>query len=255
MKLTNTQKAVTQRLVAAITVALSINAYADFGISANVANENDYKDLDDKASLSLGIEYRGDNFNMGKDGISYEFIDAGKYTVELLATSKNHGFEAKDGKNFTGMDKRKTSIDLGGRVIVNTGIGPVTLDATRDVNASKGYEAGIKVGGIAPHPPHWTGERMLTVAAAAGLRYQSKKVVDYYYGVKNAEATASREAYQGKSAITPYLGIEAQADLTKHMSITGNLGVTKQPNAIRNSPLAQDKEYQPEAKVGFTYWF
>lgn len=255
MKHTHKQKNVTQLLVVSISIALTANAYADFGISASVANENDYKDLDDKASLLLGIEYRGDKFNMGKDGISYEFIHADKFAVEALATSKHFGYRAKDSKNFAGMDERKTSIDVGARVIVDTGIVPVTIDATKDLHASKGYEANIKVWGIVPHAPHWTGERELTVAAAGGLRYQSKKVVDYYYGVKGAEATASRKAYQGKSAITPYLGVEAQADLTKHISITGNLGVTKQPNAIRNSPLAQDKQYQPEASVGFTYWF
>jgi len=255
VKHTHKPKNLTHLLMVTISLALTANAYADFGISANVANENGYKDLDDKASLSLGVEYRGDKFNMGKDGVSYEFIHADNYAVEALATSNNSGFEAKDGKNFTGMDKRKTSIDLGGRMIVKTGIGPVTLDATKDVHASKGYEAGIKVGGIAPHAPHWTGERTINVAATGGLRYQSKKVVDYYYGVKNTEATANRNAYKGKSAITPYLGVEAQADLTEHISLTGNLGITRQPNAIRNSPLAKDKKYQPVANVGFTYWF
>ncbi len=255
MRHTNKPKNLTHLLMVTISLALTANAYADFGLSANVATEDDYKNLDNKAGLSLGVEYRGDKFNIGKDGISYEFIHTDKYAVEALATSNNYGFEAKDGKSFTGMDKRKISIDLGGRVIVNTGIGPVTIHATKDVHASKGYEAGIKVGGIAPHPPHWTGERKLTVAAAAGLRYQSKKVIDYYYGVKDSEATASRNFYLGKSAITPYLGVEAQADLTKHISITGNLSVTKQPNAIRNSPLTQDKKYQAEANVGFTYWF
>lgn len=255
MKHTDKPKNLTHLLMVTLSIALTANAYADFGLNANVANVDGYKDLDDKASLSLGVEYRGDKFNMGKDGISYAFIHADNYAVEALATSKNYGFEAKDGKNFTGMDKRKTSIDLGGRVIVKTGIGPVTIDVTKDVHASKGYEAGIKVGGIAPHAPHWTGERKLTVAAAGGLRYQSKKVVDYHYGVKGSEATASRNAYQGKSAITPYLGVEAHADLTKHMSLTGNLGVAKQPNEIRNSPLVKDKKYQPVASVGFTYWF
>lgn len=230
-------------------------AHADFGIRAGVANTNDYKNLDHDVSVLVGLEYRGEKFNISKEGISYDFTNSNKYAIEALLTSKNSGHEDKDSKTFKDMDDRNPSLDIGGRVIVDTGIGPAVFDVTKDVNASKGYEAGIKFGGIAPHAPHWTGKKEVKFAAAASLQYQSKDVVDYYYGVKNSEVATGRKAYKGKSALTPYIGIEAQANLTKHISINADLGVTKRASSIIDSPLTDDKEYQAIAKIGFTYWF
>lgn len=231
-------------------------AYADFGVGAGASTNNEYKNLDDKGVLSLGVEYRGDKFNLGKDGISYDFTNSNKYATEVLLTSKNYGYRVKDSKKtFAGMDKRKTSIDIGGRVIVDTGVGPAVLEATKDVHKSKGYEVGLKLGGIAPHAPHWTGKRQLTVSPTVGLRYQSAKVANYYYGVKSSEATATRKAYKAKSAVTPFVGLEAQANISPHFSVNVDLGVAKRAKSIRNSPLTSNKKYQVGAQLGFTYWF
>jgi len=235
---------------------MSSYALADFGIGAGASTQNGYKDLDDKGMLSLGIEYRGDKFNMGKDGISYDFTNSNKYATEVFLTSKNWGYEAKDSKKtFSGMDKRKPSIDIGGRVIVDTGVGPAVFEATKDIHKSKGFEVGLKLGGIAPHAPHWTGKRQVTISPAVGIRYQSAKMANYYYGVKGSEATATRKSYKAKSAVTPFIGLEAQANMSRHFSVNANLGVSKRAKSIRNSPLTSNKKYQSSAQLGFTYWF
>ncbi len=249
------QKKAAQILTTVITFGLTTVAQADFGIVANAANNNDYKNPDDDISLLLGVEYRGEKFNVSHGVISYDFSHSKKYGVEALLASKNIGYDAKDSKTFTGMDDRDVSIDVGGRLIIDTGALPVTFDVSKDINSSKGYDAGLKVGGIAPHASHWNGKRELKVMAAGGLRYQSKDVVDYYYGVKNSEATANRHAYKGKSALTPYVGVEAQANITKHFTINADLGVERRANSIINSPLTTDKEYQGIANIGITYWF
>jgi outer membrane scaffolding protein for murein synthesis (MipA/OmpV family) len=154
------------------------------------------------------------------------------------------------------MTERDLSIDLGGRVIVETGfLGTAVVDVTKDIHSSKGIDAGIKFGGIAPNAPHWTGEKQVTVAAVGGVRYQSDKVIDQYFGVKNTEVTADRSAYKGKSATTPFIGFEAQANLTPHITIDGGLGVSKTATSIRNSALTDDKKYALAADIGFTYWF
>ncbi len=253
MKLIQNNK--TQLLLLAISLGFGTTANADFGIRADVENIRDYKDSKHDAQVLLGLEYRGEKFNMDRTGISYDFTDSNKYAVEALLTSKNSGYSAKDNKIFKGMDDRDVSIDVGGRVIVDTGVGPVVVDATRDINGSKGFEAGIKVGGIGPHATHWNGKREIKIAPTASLRYQNKTFANYYYGVKTSEATANRKAYQAKSALTPYLGLEAQANITKHFSINADLGVEKRVNSVRNSPLTTDRKYQSIGRIGLTYWF
>ena len=231
-------------------------AFADFGVSAGGLKTQHYKDLDDKSVLFLSPEYRGDKFNFsGKDGISYDFTNSNKFAVEALLASKNNGYKAKDSKSFKGMDKRRPSIDVGGRLIAETPIGPAVFDATKDVYKSKGYEVGLKLGGIAPHAAHWSGKGQIIVKPAVGVRYQSAKMADYYYGVKRNEATAARKAYKAKSAVTPFVGLEAQANISRRFSINAGVGVSKNAKSIRNSPLTSNKKYDVGANIGFTYWF
>lgn len=245
-------------LVAFSLSILSSTTYADWGVGLRLDNEEmRYKDKknDIKIGAVFDIQYQGRKFNIDDKAMSYNLTNSNTLTAEVTASSTNRGFEAKDNKRLKGMSTRNSSINLGGRVIAETTLGPAVLGMTKDVGSSKGYEANLKLGGISPHAPHWTGERKINVAAMTGLRYQSKKVVDYYYGVKKNEATTTRHAYKGKSAITPFVGVEAQANLTPHISLKGNFGVEKRSKSIRNSPLTDDKNYNAEARLGVVYWF
>ena len=80
------------------------------------------------------------------------------------------------------MGKRKASLDLGARAILKTKYGPLKLEATRDVYASKGISADLKFGGIEPHADHWNGKREFKVAGVAGVKYQSKKTFLHQQG-------------------------------------------------------------------------
>ncbi len=247
-------------IIMAISLSLlSLPTYADWGVGLDLDNQKmQYKHKKNDVELTgyLNLRHRGEKFNIDKGAMSYDFTNSNNYAVEAIIASKNSGFKAKDRTLFNGMTKRKDSIDVGGRVIFDTGvIGSAVFDITKDVHASKGLEANFKIGGISPHAPHWTGERSTNVAAVAGLRYQDAKVIDYYYGVKNAEATASRKAYKGKSAITPFIGVEAQVNITPHVTIDGGLGVSKRAKSIRNSSLTNDKKYDFGANIGISYWF
>lgn len=245
-------------LATSLMLALSLPtiAQADWGVGFDVSNQGQrYKNAKEKTWGLLNFQYRGEKLNIGHQGISYEFSNNEKYAIEALLASNNYGYEDNDSKILKGMDKRDASIDLGGRVIINTAVGPAVFSATKDVNSSKGYEAEFKLGGIAPHSKHWTGHKEFKVAAVAGVRYQSKKVTNYYYGVKQSEATANRRAYKADAATTPYIGVETQMDISPHFTINGGLTYEKRAKSIRNSPITDNKKYQPVANIGFTYWF
>lgn len=253
-----TKKYQKSKLLIAISLSLlSTASYADWGLRLGANNTGQEYNLDKKkVQAQLGVQYRGDKFNIDNNGISYDFTNSDAYAMELLLTSKNDGFEASDDKLFKGMSERKASINVGARGILDTGVlGKAVIDVTKDVGASKGFEAEFKLGGISPHAPHWTGERKVQIGAMGGLRYQSAKVANYYYGVKSSEATASRKAYKAKSAISPYVGIEGQANLTRHITLDGGLILIKKAKSIKNSPLTNDKKYQFGANIGVSYWF
>ncbi len=258
-------KLIKNNCITLLTTAIAISlltstVHADWGVGLHIDNEAmNYKNEDNDVNLSalFNIQYQGEKFNLNPDAMSYKVFNADKYTVELIAASRNRGFRAKDNATLKGMAERHPSLDLGGRVIIDTGgtIGKIVVDVSKDIHSSKGIDAGIKVGGIPVHAPHWTGEKQMTVAAVGGLRYQSDKVVDYYYGVKNSEATSNRRTYKGKSAVTPFIGLEAQANISPHVTINGDLGLSKVATSIKNSSITDNDDYHVSAKVEFTYWF
>jgi outer membrane protein len=148
------------------------------------------------------------------------------------------------------MKKRKGSIDLGARAIIEKGFLPLTVEATKDVYAGKGYEAMVKIGGVTSH-----NNKELTVLPIAGIHYQSSKVTDYYYGVRASEVTANRKEYKAGSATTPFLGVEALLNLSANMTVKAGITYEKRAGSVKNSPLTDDKKYDAQGKIGLTYWF
>lgn len=239
MKLINSTLLLTTVLVTSLPLSSS---YADWGAVLALVNQKDkYKDISNKPDVVLDIAYRSDNSdNSPTDRISYEFV----------ISQNNLGYEAKDSRVFKGMNKRKDSIDLGARAVIEKGFLPLIIEATKDFYAGKGYEAIMKLGGITNHI-----DKDLTVLPTAGIRYQSSKVTDYYFGVRTSEATASRKGYKAGSATTPFLGVEALLNLSPNISVNSDLTYEKRAGSVKNSPLTDDKKYDLQGEVGLTYWF
>src|SRR5690606_24920004 len=60
-----------------------------------------------------------------------------------------------------------------------------------------------------------------------------KKYVDYYYGVRAAEATAGRASYVGKGGVNVDIGLRATHQFDKHHSMLLDVGVTGLANRSR----------------------
>jgi len=126
----------------AVTISLlSPLACADWGVGLGIDNEGmqyEDKSSDIEFTALFNLQYQGKKFNIAKETLSYKLFKTDQYAVEVIATSKNRGFEADDNKTFTGMAERDSSLDLGGRMIVETGfLGTAVLDVTKDVHTNK----------------------------------------------------------------------------------------------------------------------
>ena len=217
--------------------------------------KNKPKGTEISVNTSPRIEYRGERLKIHDGTLSYAVINADKYAIDVLTSSKNQGYRAKDKNIFKGMKEREPSLDMGVRLRADTAYIPVSLAVTKDINKSKGMEVGLSLGGLQTSKKKWDGKRSFSIAPIAGANWQSKKSVDYYYGVKGSEATATRKAYKGKAAITPFIGLEAEAKLSQHFSITGGAKYKRLPSAITNSSLTKDGKNDYQVNLGLTYWF
>ena len=225
------------------------------GVGLNLTSSPQiYQALDDHARAGVHLQYRGERFNITQESLSYRFLNRGNFHIEALAKSESRGFDIEDNKALEGMNDRDDSLDFGLRTGYKTAYGVLTLDATTDISDThKGHEADLRFG-----PDFYSespaGNSSFGLGLVAGVKWQSDEVVDYYYGVKDKEATATRAAYKGKAAATPYIGLDGKANITKKITLTGSVLYMDQPNEITGSPLVDDG-HDVAVNAGLTYWF
>ncbi|UCM99471.1 MipA/OmpV family protein [Sulfurimonas sp. SWIR-19] len=93
-----------------------------------------------------------------------------------------------------------------------------------------------------------------TFYPSAVLLYQPRKFLDYYYGVKNSEATLQRPAYMPKGGFSFAVQTYIKYPLTKKLSALLNIRADRIPNSAYNSPLVNNKFiYSGLASVIYTF--
>jgi len=80
-----------------------------------------------------------------------------------------------------------------------------------------------------------------TFYPSAVVLYQPRKFVDYYYGVKNSEATLGRPAYSPNGGFSYAMQTYINYPITKKLSALFNIRADKIPNSAYNSPLVNNK--------------
>lgn len=158
------------------------------------------------------------------------------------------GFEAKDSPQLAGMDKRKASFWAGGSVSWNTAIARTSLELLADASGnSKGQQVQLQV-------DRRFSVGALSITPRAQAQWLDKKTVDYYYGVKAHEATASRAQYTGKAAMTYSLGARVDYQIQSRHSVFLDMSATSLPDEIKNSPIV-DRSSVSRASIGYMYRF
>ncbi len=228
----------------------------EFGIGIEIKNDaQSYKDFDNDVYVSLYPQYRGEKLNINSNSISYSLFETDQYNFEILAKSLYYGYEAKDSTILKGMADRDQSIEFGGRASIKTAYGLFSLHALTDVLGNhKGQEVELRFGQPF-YTEQWIGKKEVVLGFVGGLRWQSKKMVNYYYSVKSNEATGARSEYHSGSVLIPFAGLELTTRFSEHLSFKGGVTVEHLPNSITNSPITSDSGNEIRANLGLTYWF
>lgn len=228
-----------------------------FGIGLSTSNRLSFYEGDSGEhviEIHPHLQYRGERFNILGDTMAYNFSNAPGFRMEVIGKAENRGYDAGSLDVLKGMADRDMSVDVGGRVALHTGMGLLSADVTTDASGThKGQTIDVRFGPDL-YKQQWNGSRELSLGVLAGIKWESDEVVNYYYGVRDSEATANRAAYQGKAAVTPYVGLDARLSLTPHITLDGNILYQNHPDEIADSPIV-DSDQSVEANLGLTYWF
>ncbi|MBP1204222.1 outer membrane protein [Duganella sp. 1411] len=207
-----------------------------------------YRDVDRETRALPVIAYENKWVVVGLPTADVKLFSTDAVSIRLRARYAGDGYEAGDAPVLAGMEKRKGSLWGGGALIWKTGVANLSAELLADtMGNSKGTRARAQV-----DRRFAAGKFGLTPRLA--VEWVDDKYVDYYYGVRRSEATASRAFYEGKATTVVHAGLRADYTLFNRHTIFTDLNVSRFGSAVKDSPLV-DKPNQTLVAVGYIYRF
>jgi outer membrane protein len=170
---------------------------------------------------------------------------------ELFVARRFEGFASNHvPQSMTGMDKRAVGGDLGIATQHRWGNGTAYAELLTDASdSSEGTE--LRLG--YRYEAWWNGR--LRWRPYATVSFRDAKLNNYYYGVRPAEATAERPAYDPGSGVNLEFGVQAAYRLSEHWQLLGGVSLLQMSSGIRNSPVVEDRTLVPSVSLGLMYGF
>jgi outer membrane protein len=168
--------------------------------------------------------------------VGYRLIPGERFALDVHAQPRFDGFENDDSPFLTGMEEPDPSLDLG--LGLEGDLGSVELGLALDADVlgrSDGYRAEATVGRTYVYR-----RGQVIFGPEIGLSWQSEDVVDYYYGVSQAEARPGRPAYRGDAGTSLDVGAFLQVRLNPRWSVVSFVEWSSLPDEIGDSPIVED---------------
>ena len=147
------------------------------------------------------IGYRGEKLRVFGPFVNYEVARSGALGLDVRLSPRFGGFDESDSDVFDGMEEREFSMYAGFGLTWERADWKLQLVGLHDaLDRSNGHEWSATLGRA-----YRSGTLLLE--PSIGLGYLDRRHVDYYYGVDDIEATSSRLAYRGDSALNATLGL------------------------------------------------
>jgi outer membrane protein len=181
---------------------------------------------------ALSLEYKR-WFVQGIRG-GYSFVQSGRFKANLFAQARFRGLEPEDSPYLTGMEQRRKSMDAGVELIYSGR--PVGFRASfmsDTLGRSKGQELSLLAVSGVP-----LGRRGI-ILVGVGPRWLSQNRVDYYYGVRESEATLARPTYAGVATWNLDINVTAILNLGSKWTLLTLLNREGLGSGIRNSPIVE----------------
>ena len=167
----------------------------------------------------------------------------------LTAQPQTLGYSASDSSYLAGMDERKSTFE-----------GGLALSASYQ---NREYIEVMLLADMLQTHRSWIAKAEMGSEYAFGdfrlypslfLLYEPRKFLDYYYGVKQTEATPWRTAYSPSGGVTYGAQTYIKYPLTKKLSTLLNLRYDRLATSAQNSPLT-DKNAIYSGLVSLIYTF
>lgn len=190
--------------------------------------------------MGPGIEVKLPGLDLG---------DTGSLDFSLVGRADMGGYEASDSPFLAGMAERKGGFWAGAKLKWENGFADLSLQWTADAAGnSKGRQFSLGL-----ERKFRMGQRWMLVPAVTAT-WQDDKYVDYYYGVRAAEARTGRPAFRGESSVSTEVGLRGIYMVDREQSVIVGLSATRLGSEIRKSPLV-GRSSENGIFLGYVYRF
>ena len=155
-----------------------------------------------------------------------------------------YGYDSSDA--LAGMDRRTWTVQGGGSV--GKRFGPVNIDlfaSTDLLGVFKGQEYELKLS-------YSYVTKNIQIVPQLEFVHQSEELINYYFGVTDAEIAPGRPAYAPGAATTPRLSVDVNWRIHPIWYVYAGASIDFLPDEITNSPIV-DKETVWGAHIGVGY--
>lgn len=219
------------------------------GISA-VYNQNIYSGVDSQVLPFPLLNFTYNNFFLQNITAGYHAYTNDYVQASLILAPNFQGYNADDSDELSGMNDAEPSLNAGGRLMLKTKPIVTTLSAVHDISGrTAGNTASAKFSTGLPLM-----DKRLVLSPSVTFAYQDSNVVNYYYGVGNSEATATRSAYSPGGTINTTAGLVAMYKLSQHWQTNFTYMFTKFGNEIADSPIVS-RSTSSTVLLGISYLF
>lgn len=218
------------------------------GIGVGV-QRSPYRGVDNKTRVLPLIVYENAWVSVALPNVDFKLTEVGPVALRLRMRYGFDGYEAKDSPFLAGMERRKDSLWLGPAAVWDLGgAGELSFQWLGDtLGHSKGsqwelqYEKRLDLGAFALTP-------------RLGVQGVDRKYVDYYYGVRAAEATAARPVYAGTRSHQLEVGLRLSYQIDDRQTVFADVSGQKLGNEMKRSPLLE-RGYRTGLFAGYAYRF
>jgi len=216
---------------------------------------NPYKDTKRSRLLFPFIGYRGERFTFSGPYISYKIIKTHGFSLAISGFLHSDKFRPRDTSNLQmkQLNTRRYSFMTGIEAKYNLKrIGSLSARVARSIIGADGYTA---TGTIGTAVPIIFERSMIMIRPGLGLQWQSRKLINYYYGISSAESKRSGfNAYAPESAVIPFVSLSTMYIYKKRYSAMLTIKTRRLSDQMYNSPMV-DKRFLTSIIVVLAYAF
>ena len=220
------------------------------GLGAMMRSEQSpYKGVGVSNDLVPLYIYEGNRVFLHGTRAGLKLVDVERYKFDLFLDYRFEGFPYDNTPtSLAGMSVRKSSTDLGIAYRYRSDWGNLDAEILHDAgNVSKGSE--FRLG----YNTDWQSGRW-HVRPSLTLSWRNAQLNNYYYGVRQGEATLLHPEYLPGAGTDLRLGLYGYYELSKRWRLLGGVGVNLLDAKVRMSPVVRGGA-QPTVMIGAAYDF